>query len=159
MGKWTEISTNMYWINQNNHYDYCEVKINKSSNKCNIQVKIISLELTETRGPPSPCLFSLSKYKLPNNSYSKIHSTRIGSFNLSPYVLILFIDYKLVLSTTYISQAPTTESLDAIPKLQAHPQLCHLGHQTFYLGKALFLNPHLSQIALENLEGLPKHIT
>jgi hypothetical protein len=69
MGKWTEISTNMYWINQNNHYDYCEVRINKSSNKCNIHVKIISLEFTETRGPPSPCLLSLSKYKLLNNSF------------------------------------------------------------------------------------------
>jgi hypothetical protein len=59
-----------------------KMHVSKSSQKCSIQVKTISLELAETRGPPLS--LSLSLCALPNNSYSEVHSTRVGSSELSP---------------------------------------------------------------------------
>jgi hypothetical protein len=63
-----------------------KMHVSKSSQKCSIQVKTISLELAETRGPllSLSLSLSLSLCALPNNSYSEVHSTRVGSSELSP---------------------------------------------------------------------------
>jgi hypothetical protein len=61
-----------------------KMHVSKSSQKCSIQVKTISLELAETRGPLLSLSLSLALCALPNNSYSEVHSTRVGSSELSP---------------------------------------------------------------------------